>query len=879
MPKPYPHPKYRNYIITGYRKTRLNKYVQQSIADSFSYHIDVTSHTNIIKSLSDIKSITIRREFKKGEPDELTALWATSRENIIQAKFKDWQPSIFYYPDDNVGGLLEFLILLSLKSLFDYFSSSKNDIRAVGNTGYYGVLFRSEILRLKDSGRFRDMDTNVNSHISYLINAGTDKASKGTRHKEFLPLRDQFLADVSEIYNLICTGGRTGKNKENGHLYETAWVLNVLPKHIRLLNTKGIPFKTNTIPDVLSEFFSEGILLSDEDLKRYAALAKKEEYICFDQNREYSITEPSEEFLDDLDEKLEETFDAKSEKPDEILSFDDVLKMHPLENFIGRKDIINQIQSYTTSKSPASPLLFVLGDSGIGKTALTASLILSQEDRIHYFCQSKHNLLDLPLTMIRHLYTSLSYKYGLTIKDCSSSLQINIRMFENRMKEISENELQDGEKETIYIDALDEFRNDSFLGINITEILHLDIPTNFIFIITSCSFVELNEFIKMKDSPVINLYSSSNHNRDDLELFYRKNLEVKKLSDTDLQKRLRESEGTFQYANTIVQMFLDDEISVKDLPISIPEDLENLYEFKMSILDERLFAKQDIINIWNIMRTISLLKYSTTPNTICEILNIDPVMISIYFAPFEKFLNQYYYHSELRKCKWAHQSFNNFILDKKRFNKKDKNQLVNLIISHFEKKITNFEDVEDLPEWELIYYCRDIFLEYQNHEKSFLKSQEYFMLFKLNEPYEEFFGQLLYSLFEYSILEKDPKNIIYFGSLICLLNPMYLDFEKMDDIYYSELFETDKTIAELYQGKKYEELLRDSVKFVINESISFEEYYSILHEVINGISFTNMKKYDFCNCENEYLYNGIDVEYLNNCSNISNYLVSLYYKT
>lgn len=693
MPKPFPHPKYRNYIINGYRKGRLNKYVLQSIADSFTYHIDIALRDNIPETLSAVKSLKIWRELKHGYPINPTAIWAISSEEIVPAKLEHWQPAKFYYPEDKIGRMLEVLILLSLKSLYDSYLHPQTYIRIDGNRGYGGVLFRSEVIRLKEAGRIHEMDTKLNNHINYLIESENFEEGKGgIRHTGDIPLRKNFLAHVSEIHNLICTGGKTGTHKKSGKLNETAWVLNVLPKNIRLFGEDGRPVESNLVIDMLSFFFPKGTLLNDFELKKYAELAKAEQPLRFSSDDEIKIMEPSEELKIEIEQRLEKQKAFDKDKVIGIIQFDDVFKEYCTDQFIDRPEITSRLTQLKKSCGSGTGYVLIIGESGSGKTAVVANFLNDRKKQdIHYFTSKGREDRSNPFNLLDHLYRSLSNRYEKPIEECGTNIRVALKRLKLRMQEISNTELSKDKSETIFIDGLDEFWEDpGYLG-TISDMLSFELPEYFTFVLSSGMISNLMHFTAKDESNVVYIRRSKPETKESVEKFIRQGFSGIKIDETKLQLFIDKSQGNFQYAKFLIEEVQYDQALLQSYLEKLPCDLQELYEWKLNIIYQGLKTDRER-NLHNkFMRMISLLREPHTPYEIFDYLKIDYADLSKILPPFERFFNLEIYRDR-SECCWFHSSFSKYILDSKRCPNNEVKKLHKLIVNYTKIALSNDYD-------------------------------------------------------------------------------------------------------------------------------------------------------------------------------------------
>lgn len=377
-----------------------------------------------------------------------------------------------------------------------------------------------------------------------------------------------------------------------------------------------------------------------------------------------------------------------AKKPIQIKDFEYVFRQHPKKSFVGRKRIIKEIDSFLKAKNVMSPFLIIQGESGIGKTALMANYVRpKKKEIIHYFIKYGVTGLIDPLSFANHLYYALSELYKLELDNTVYSIPDKTKLLNDRLEEITKKCQKSAATQAIFIDALDESIVDRDLPRTetIVRVLNaLSFDDKFRIVITTSRKLPEMTFSSLDVTPKrLFMKDDKEEYLADVEDYFRKNLSLKNFSKENIQELVESSKGNFQYAILAVKMLKENEVTVSWLIENTPRGLFELYDVKFKHIAERV-NKETFNNIRSVMRTISLLNWIPTPETICDILHIDYSYIVAVFGPLEQFFDFGVYLDE-NICRWHNHSFHKYILSPERISKIERKRLIGEIV-HYEQE-------------------------------------------------------------------------------------------------------------------------------------------------------------------------------------------------
>ncbi|MFX1478244.1 MAG: AAA family ATPase [Promethearchaeota archaeon] len=272
-----------------------------------------------------------------------------------------------------------------------------------------------------------------------------------------------------------------------------------------------------------------------------------------------------------------------------IKDFQAVFKRHPSNSFVAvakRRQIFKIFDNFIDSKSVKSPYLFLIGESGIGKTALMANYILTKSSSfIYYFIEYCSRDTLYPEAFIKHIYFSLGKIYGLSNSVLNLEIYDLVELLKKRLHEVANICKKQKYTQVIIIDALDESITDaSNSGYHINSIIDvlncLDIPDNFRILISSSR--ELTEItLQELYYQTIIMAGNEQSNKADIYKYFHDNLLKYNYSEEEIEKLAENSEGNFQYASFVIQTIRKKGKNFIFFLLNRPPGLFKLYELKL----------------------------------------------------------------------------------------------------------------------------------------------------------------------------------------------------------------------------------------------------------------------------------------------------------
>jgi hypothetical protein len=680
-------------VVDDFKQSKFQSSTQLDQSYLISYTLDIRLNQNFPDSLSFIDSLTIQRKAEKDFAASASVVWIAEDKKKIPLDDEHFKPVVFEFLRDDRGRVLSVIILLALKSLFD---SLRNRIQRKTRTedqDLEGLLFKSELMKLSYLGRLGDMDINLNKLV-YNVKAFAKAGQEKYRYKEPIPIVTRFLLSENEIYNLICWRGGTKVDKDRNEMDETVWALNVDPKNIHLISPIGQRVPDQLAFETLSSFFPEEALLTVSELKKYAS--KVEAGVPLRSKvpdgfpSRIGIWEKKER--EKHLQRTKKMLEYESPKCPEIVDFSSVFEKHPKEQFVGREDTLAAIDKFVKVTKTVSNYLLIIGEAGVGKTALMANCLKDQRNQtIHYFVERKKEELDSPTKFFKHLYFALSHKYQLSFDCDEDNIETIIEKLKRRIREICETQLFGEEKEVIFVDGLDEATATTKIESSIVDLLHLDLPENFRMVLFTRDISELKRFILPNKDNVIYLTGKSQESRAAIADYLGKNLSEYIHSPAVVNTLIKRSEGNFLYAKLLVDTIRRERGKIDQLLRDPPQGLFGLYDFKMQQLRQRIKNQKTLSKVWKVLRIISILQEPHTIQEIFDYLHIDYLEHDQIFGLLQQFLDLSMFQKE-GKCRWFHTSFDEYVISPQRLSKKELVGIHGLIVRHCRNIIESGEE-------------------------------------------------------------------------------------------------------------------------------------------------------------------------------------------
>lgn len=377
-----------------------------------------------------------------------------------------------------------------------------------------------------------------------------------------------------------------------------------------------------------------------------------------------------------------------SPHPAGIVRFDHVFRTHPVGAFVGRKRLIQRVHRLLSAPEPLSPFLVILGEPGIGKTALFAKLAsLHLNDWIPYFIDRTVPRLSQPSIFLRHLIASLYLRYSTDAPMNTSDLLPDLESFQQVVADLTQRDLLPSTLPIIAVDALDESSCDLLSVESIAHVIaDIAFQTHFRFLISSRPNSIVSPFALPDPSNVITMTGRHEENLRDVRSYFSSFLPPGTLRTDELDILVDKSEGSFQYANLLSRKLADPQADLSSIIHSPPNGLEKLYDSEVRILNNRLDLTPHRKTVWRIMRVISSLIEPHTPQVICDIIGIDYLHIDELFSHIEQFLDLSTYSAH-GKCKWYHSTLKSYIDDFRRCPLKEKQSIARAVLRYVHETV------------------------------------------------------------------------------------------------------------------------------------------------------------------------------------------------
>ena len=639
-----------------------------------------------------------------------------------------FSPKVFSFADDKANGLA-LLALLALKAAFDHVRDFERE----------GLLFLSETTALREHGVWsgrRDCELDQlatrirrsalkkedikrslgdKKHESVMLRIENDAVKKTDTKIETkvkpkppaIPLVDEFLLYPDEMYNMVCWAGSNPSLDTQQLIAEKAWVLNTYPELVKIYTHDRSELRGRALLKVLNAFFPKGTLRTSKQIEQYEAIAQNHEIPSF---QAVSLADPETERLQRSQEMrsiLEKLKQHEQEKSPEIVDFGYVFARRPSSEFVGRVAIKNRLDDFVQNAKPNARYLLIVGDPGIGKTAVISNYLADRSDQfVHYFIQWRKEELDSPTKFLSHLYYALSHKYDLKTQQVPSDPGVIIEILKRRIKEISETRMSPGKREIIFVDGLDEATATTVGGSTISDLLTFDLPENFGIVISTRMIPEVNKFAESGNKNVIYLRCKDEANKSDLAEYLTSKLNKKIESPSWIAKFVARSEGSFVYATMLVDMIIKGEMTLNEIYLSTPPGLDGIYKQRLKIIEERTKDPRRVDQIRSVVRMVAIVRAPHSPEEICDYLCIDRFDIDSVFGAVGQFLDSDAY-VRTRKCIWFHTTFGDFILTSGLFPEKEQRRYHQIIVDYsrtlFEKG--KYDEYSGYLNQHFIWHC------------------------------------------------------------------------------------------------------------------------------------------------------------------------------
>ena len=249
--------------------------------------------------------------------------------------------------------------------------------------------------------------------------------------------------------------------------------------------------------------------------------------------------------------------------------------------FVGRQWVFERVKSFI--KENPHGYFFIIGDPGIGKSALTAQLI-KENGYIHHF-NIRAEGINKAANFLRNVCSQLIAAYNLEYDDLPPEA-LEDSGFLNKLLEQVSQKLEPNESCVIVVDALDEVAiSEDSKG---TNLLYLPTfpPEGVYFVATTRDVPERMPRIECKQSE-LRIEADSSSNEEDVKDFLRSVTKRPEIHEFIIQRRINEeeftnfmllkSEGNFIYLHYVLPKIANGAYNNLELD-KIPAGLKNYYE-------------------------------------------------------------------------------------------------------------------------------------------------------------------------------------------------------------------------------------------------------------------------------------------------------------
>lgn len=385
----------------------------------------------------------------------------------------------------------------------------------------------------------------------------------------------------------------------------------------------------------------------------------------------------------------------KTQKPIWLQRFEKFFDNHPAETFMPRPHITQKLNTLLNVKSPASPYVFLVGESGTGKTAFMVNQIRPVRNKIvYYFFEYDNPVYHQSSAFTKQLYRHLCWIYKFDIEDIRRVEDSDVLdLLQATIYLIGRKCLKEHRRQEIFIEAIDEClmrSSHSNLSTVLDVLKSLKFPNTFRIIVSSARRIdELDIFVLPKDGNIISLSGTDEDNQADVKAYFVHNLPLKKNSQEDLTLLVSRSEGNFQYAFLAVGMVERKEVDIKWLLQSPPRGLRGIYKEKLQRVEDTVLPDRYALkSIWEVIGLISFLRKPSSPDDIIDTLEIDQREKKHIFRHIEQFLDLSLYKGKHKKCGWFHRSFCDYLYDDLDIIKLLGPELGDKIVKHIVQNVT-----------------------------------------------------------------------------------------------------------------------------------------------------------------------------------------------
>ena len=259
-------------------------------------------------------------------------------------------------------------------------------------------------------------------------------------------------------------------------------------------------------------------------------------------------------------------------------------------NFVGRQFVLKEIDRFLEDRERG--YFFLLGDPGIGKSAVAACLV-ADRGYVHHFNIAAEGI-NTPETFLRSVCAQLIITYGLPYTSIPATATQDATFLKRLLEEVSK-KLTEGEKAVIVVDALDEADHRARVtGANVLY-LPMTLPDG-VYIIATTRRERLDREAVTQEAPLrldceyesFHIDNDSPDNNEDVKQYLHDQITkapniviyIKRHQDNEgsfVRKMCEKSEGNFMYLHYVLPEIADGAYTHVGLD-AIPVGLKNYYE-------------------------------------------------------------------------------------------------------------------------------------------------------------------------------------------------------------------------------------------------------------------------------------------------------------
>jgi tetratricopeptide (TPR) repeat protein len=289
----------------------------------------------------------------------------------------------------------------------------------------------------------------------------------------------------------------------------------------------------------------------------------------------------------------------------------------------GRKYVFERFEQFFAQADKG--VFALLGEPGIGKSAVMANLIDPAKGTPHFFFRASSNITD-PDECISSLFHFLLQKYNIENENPPAGAKDTRMQFENLLHTISAM-LKPGQKEHIVLDAIDEALPASD-GQTITDLLPGFIPSQIYFVISSRPQSAITAKLSQReDYQSFLLKADTEENKQDAYQFVAEKLGEK--VPANRQKEVADlARWNFLFLKQICTSVLEDDLPIDQISNYLRENksLSQWYNGNWERLKEKFADNPEKLqDIQDVLGAILTACEPVTRSQICECLGLSPL--------------------------------------------------------------------------------------------------------------------------------------------------------------------------------------------------------------------------------------------------------------